>query len=515
MITPGDILVRGEGLTKAFGGVTVLEDATVSLRAGEIHAFLGENGAGKSTLAKILAGIHPPTRGSVEVGGKRVTIANPRRAAALGIALIPQEPLTFPDLSAAENIFVGRLPQRGGLQKHVFAEVDWKTLRREAARLLETLGVSIDLNAPARGLSVADRQMLELAGALSQNVNVLLLDETTASLTPREVARLAEILRRLKSEGKAIAFIGHRMEEIFDLCDCMTILRDGKVVAERKTAETTVAEVLHLMVGREVNLLTARQPVPLGETILEVRRLSRAAKFQEISFTVRKGEVVGLAGLVGAGRTDVARSLFGLLPADSGEIRVAGKPALIRSPEDAMRLGLALTPEDRQRQGAFLPLSLWENATLAVLPRVSPGGWLRDKESRRITDDWITRLGVRCRSAEQPLRELSGGNQQKIVLAKWMETHPQILILDEPTRGIDVRAKSEVHRLIAESAERGLAVLLISSDLPEILTLCDRVLVMREGRIVREFGRNDATQEAIIAAASGLIPATEKAEITI
>ncbi len=494
------VLLRASGLTKTFGTVTVLEDASVSLHAGEIHAFLGENGAGKSTLAKLIAGVHTPTRGTIEVGGKTVAIPSPRAANALGIALIPQEPLTFADLSAAENIFVGRQPMRGG-------RVDWATMFSEAKRLLDTLGVSIDPRAPARGLSVADRQMLELAAALSQDVQVLILDETTASLTPGEVKRLTAILRRLQAEGKAIAFIGHRMEEIFDLCDRLTLLRDGKVVGERLTRDTNADEVVRLMVGREVDLLKSRPSNAPGERVLEVNGLCRERKFSDIGFTLHKGEVVGLAGLVGAGRTEIARSLFGLLPADKGEVRVMGKPATIRSPIDAMRLGMALVPEDRQLHGALLSLSLSQNASLAVLPRISPGGWVRDKVARTMTESWMAKLSVRCRDAEQSIRELSGGTQQKIVLAKWLETNPSILILDEPTRGIDVGAKSEVHRLVADLAEKGVAVLLISSDLPEVLTMCDRILVMREGRIVRELTRQQATSEAIIAAASGLAEA--------
>lgn len=495
------VLVQAKGLTKTFGTVTVLEDASVSLHAGEIHAFLGENGAGKSTLAKLVAGVHTPTRGTIEVNGKPVAIPNPRAASALGIALIPQEPLTFPDLSAAENIFVGRQPMRGG-------RIDWTRMFADAKRLLDTLGVSIDPQAPARGLSVADRQMLELAAALSQDAQVLILDETTASLTPGEVKQLTVILRRLQSEGKAMAFIGHRMEEIFDLCDRLTILRDGKIVGERLTRDTNADEVVRLMVGREVDLLKTRPSIAPGAPMLEVSGLCRERKFNDIGFTLHKGEVVGLAGLVGAGRTEVARSLFGLLPADKGEVRVGGKPAVIRSPGDAMQLGLALVPEDRQHHGALLPLSLWENASLSVLPRISPWGWVQDKLARTMTEGWMGKLSVRCRDAEQPIRELSGGNQQKIVIAKWLETNPSILILDEPTRGIDVGAKSEVHRLVADLAKEGVAVLLISSDLPEVLTMCDRVLVMREGRIVCELTRDEATSEAIIAAASGLTEAT-------
>lgn len=477
----------------------------MGLRAGEIHAFVGENGAGKSTLAKLIAGVHTPTRGTIAVDGQPVYFYHPRAAADRGIALIHQEPLTFPDLTVAENIFIGRQPARGGWMR-------WREMQQESARLLETLGIALDPAAPVRGLSVADRQMLELAAALSQNARVLILDETTASLTPSEVQRLAAILRRLRDEGKAIAFIGHRMEEIFDFCDRITILRDGKVVGERLTAETNVDEILHLMVGRAVELLTERpESHSVSDApIVEVVNLTRRRKFSEISFAVRPGEIVGLAGLVGAGRTDVARCLFGLLPPDSGEIRLGGKPVAIRSPQDALRLGIALVPEDRQTQGAFLPLSLWENATLATLAagKTDTGcqrnGWLNDRAARTQTDTWLSRLSVRCRSGEQPISQLSGGNQQKVILARWLETNPRLLILDEPTRGIDVGAKAEVHRWITNLAAEGMAVLLISSDLPEVLALSNRILVLRAGKIVREFPGAEATPEAVIAAASGI-----------
>jgi len=490
----GAPLLRTTGLSKSFGAVTVLEDAGVELRAGEIHAFLGENGAGKSTLAKLIAGIYRPSAGQIERNGRPVTIHNPREATELGIALIPQEPRTFPDLSAAENIFVGRLPIRSGI-------VDWKSLYGRAEALLHELGVTLDPRQPARSLSVADRQMLELAGALSLNAEILLLDETTASLTPGEVSRLEVILRRLSAAGKSIVFIGHRMEEIFSLCDRATILRDGKIVGERMISETSPEDLLRLMVGREIGEKVVRGSVPTGKPLLEVKGLSQPPLFHDISFSIRRGEIVGLAGLVGAGRTEIACALFGLSLPTAGTILVDGKPAEIRSPRDAMGYGMALAPEDRQKQGAFLPISLWENASLSSLPRLSRRGWLKDSVSRTLTTEWVKRLSVRCREIEQPLHELSGGNQQKVVLAKWLETQPKILLLDEPTRGIDVHAKTEVHRLICELADAGMATLLISSDLPEILALSDRILVLRSGRIVREFDRSEATPEAVIAAA--------------
>ncbi len=482
-----EVLIRGVGLTKAFGGVPVLQDASIALQAGEVHALCGENGAGKSTLAKLLAGIHAPTAGTIESGGG-------------GVALIPQEPQTFPDLSVAENLFLGRPPRKFGL-------IDWKTLYAEAARWLETVGASLDPRASVRGLSVADRQLIELASALSQNARVLLLDETTASLTPPEVARLAGLITRLKSEGCAIGLVSHRLEEIFALCDRVTVLRDGLVVGERAISETNPAELVRLMVGRETPSPVSCPPAPSngGEPAvvrLEARGLTRRKKFENISLTVNAGEIVGLAGLVGAGRTEVARALFGLLPLDSGEIFLDGKPVKINSPQDAMALKMALVPEDRQRQGALLPWSLWQNASLAGLPP----GWLKPGTEKDLAREWIERLDVRCQSEGQALSELSGGNQQKMVLAKWLATDPKILILDEPTRGVDVGAKARIHEEIQARKEQGVAVLVISSDLPEILALSDRLYVLRAGKLAGEFSREAATPETVMAAAVGGSP---------
>ncbi len=491
-----EIVIRSVGVSKAFGGVTVLEDASVALYAGELHALVGENGAGKSTLAKVFAGVHAPTVGHLELSGKQVHFAGTRDAAAHGVALIPQEPQTFPDLTVAENIFIGRQPGSKGL-------VSWKAMNEDAKRLLDTLGVTLDPKAPVRGLSVADRQMIELAAALSLDAKVLIFDETTASLTPGEVSRLAEIIARLKAEGCALAFIGHRTEEVFSLCERITVLRDGKVVdADRPIGETTVQETLRKMVGREL-ASQPPSPRPAGEqsrVLLEARNLTRRKKFTDISLTVHAGEIVGLAGLVGAGRTEVARALFGLLTLDSGEVLVKGAPVKIKSPGDAMQQGLALVPEDRQLQGALLPWSIWQNASLASLK----GAWLSPGKERELAQSWRESFEVRCQSVEQSLVELSGGNQQKVVLSKWLATHPTVLILDEPTRGVDVGAKALIHDEIQKLTREGIGVLLISSDLPEVLALADRILVMREGKLVRELSREEATPESVIAAATGV-----------
>lgn len=514
-----EVLVRGVALTKAFGGSPVLQDANIELRAGEVHALCGENGAGKSTLAKLLAGIHMPTSGSIEVGKNTVRFSSPRDATAHGIALIPQEPQTFPDLSVAENLFLGRPPRKYGL-------IDTKTMHAEAARWLETVGAKLDPRISVRGLSVADRQLIELASALSQNAKVLFLDETTASLTPSEVARLGELIARLKGEGCAIGFVSHRMEEIFSLCDHITVLRDGLVVGDTPVSQTTPDALVRLMVGRNPELVaeathaltqheggnedppitggqggTREARVYSGTPLLEARKLSRRKKFEDISLNVHAGEIVGLAGLVGAGRTEVARALFGMLPLDSGEVLLDGKPVKIQTPKDAMALGLALVPEDRQRHGALLPWTLWQNASLASLP----AGWLKPDVERASTASWIERLDVRCRTSEQLLSELSGGNQQKIVMAKWLQTNPKVLILDEPTRGVDVGAKARIHEEIRALKEKGVAVLVISSDLPEILALSDRLYVLRAGKLAATFSKEAATPEAVIAAASGAL----------
>jgi rhamnose transport system ATP-binding protein len=489
--------VRTEELCVAFGGVQVLKNAGITLRPREVHGLVGENGAGKSTLAKLIGGVYAPEAGRIYVHGQEVHHTNPRAAMARGIALIHQEPLTFPDLTVAENIFIGRQPRCAG-------RVDWSAMFRRSGEILSSLGVKIDPRAKVRGLSIADQQMVEMAAALSQNARIFLMDETTAALTPTEVKDLFRIMSRLREQGAAIAFIGHRMEEIFEICNRITVLRDGEIVAEMLTKETTVPQVLRLMVGRAVETLFVKDVKhEIGQPVLEVKNLSRDGEFSQISFQVRAGEIVGLAGLVGAGRTELARAIFGVTRPDSGEVFIDGKPARLTTPRRAMRRGLALVPEDRQHHGVLMPASVWLNATLGVASRFSRLGWRRDSDAKRAAAEYVRTLRVRLRSINQPIRELSGGNQQKGVLAKWLLTKPRVMILDEPTRGIDIGAKGEVHRLITEMAAAGMAVLMISSELPEVLSMSDRVLVMREGRFVREFSREQAAPERVIAAATG------------
>lgn len=491
-------LLRALGISKSFGGTQVLHSVDFDLHPGEVHALVGENGAGKSTLLKIIGGIHLPETGEMMLGDHTLQIASPGVAQQLGIALIHQEPLTFPDLDVAENIFVGHEGHNSR-----FKRVNWSKMYAEAQRLLDSLGVALDPRQRVRGLSIADQQMVEVASALAQNARILLMDEPTSSLTPNEVGDLFRIVRRLRDQGTAIVFISHRLEEVFEISDRITVLRDGEMVGTRRRGDTTLDEVIRMMVGRPLSTLFEKGEATIGEPLLEVEGLCRAGFFADISFEVRKGEIVGVFGLVGAGRTDVANALFGINPPDSGTVRIDGKPVTIRSPKQMIELGIGYVPEDRQHHGLFLPFPVSVNATMAILDKISPGGWFRPKLERQMAISYCTNLRVHLRDVAQATSELSGGNQQKVVLAKWLVTEPSILILDEPTRGIDIGAKSEVHHLIGELARQGKAILMISSEMPEILAMSDRVVVMREGRINGRFGRKEATAEAIIAAATG------------
>lgn len=485
----------------SFAGVEVVKGVDIDLVGGEVHAIVGENGAGKSTVAKLIAGVYRPTGGSITLDGKAVEIESPRHAIELGIALIHQEPLTFPDLDVTENIFAGHHPTRAPART-----VDWRTMRTRAREILDELGVGLDPRQKVGGLSVADQQMVELASALSRDAKVLLMDETTASLTPKEVAELFAIMRRLREQGRAIAFVSHHLDEVFDIADRITIMRDGEKVAELRPSETSIREVVRLMVGRDLEAeLTEPTPRPAGDAPvrLSVRDLSLGDRFEGVSFEVYAGEIVGLGGLVGAGRTDVCRAIFGIDRASAGRVQVDGRDANIRNPRDAMAHGIALVPEDRQHEGLLMPMTLAENGGLAALRSISRGGWRRDADESGRVSGLLDQLHTAYRSVTQPVRELSGGNQQKVVLAKWLLTDPKILILDEPTRGVDVGAKAEVHRLIRELAGRGIAVLLVSSDLPELLALSDRVIVMREGRMAATLGRSEASPEAVMLAATG------------
>jgi rhamnose transport system ATP-binding protein len=493
--SPATPLISARGISKSFAGVEVLRDVDLDLMPGEIHALLGENGAGKSTFAKILAGVHRPTRGALTLNDTPVEIGSPIDAQRLGITLIHQEPISFPDLTVAENLVLGRT---GGSP---LARVPWAAMTRDANRLMELLGIRMDVTRQMRGLSIADQQMVEIARALASDSRLIIMDEPTAPLTPKEVETLFVIARRLRDEGRTIVFISHRLEEVRALCDRVTIFRDGNKVATGAIADLDDAGIIRLMIGRPLKEYMHKTRAAIGEVALQVRGLTRQGMFSDISFEVRKGEIVGLGGLVGAGRTDVARAIFGIAPADSGEILVNGDPVTIASPTDAIALGIAFVPEDRAVAGIFRTLAVEENISAAVPGKIAPAGFISRALERTMAQDSVQKLRIRLASLRQPIGELSGGNQQKAILARWLLTDPGILILDEPTRGIDIGVKAEFYDMIGELAASGRAILLISSELPELLALCDRVLVMAEGALTADIARAQASQEAIMKAA--------------
>ena len=484
------------GISKRFAATQALDDVSLDLRSGEIHALVGENGAGKSTLVKILAGIHQPDSGTIWLDGEETVIHGPAQSRALGIAVVHQEPRLFPDLTVAENVFIGHAPS-GRL-----GTIDWGGTRRAAKALFRQLDVQFDVDAPVRGLSMADQQLIEIAKSLSVDARVLILDEPTASLSAHEVERLFTIVRRLRDRGVAVLFVSHRLDEVFELCDRATVFRDGKHVVTTATSELTTADLVRHMVGRVVSLFP-KVEIPAGDVLLEVSGLTRAGVFRDIAFSVRAGEIVGFAGLVGAGRTEVARVLFGIDQRDAGEIRLGGAPVAFASPSAAMHAGIAYLPEDRHQEGLVLDFTIAQNVTLPILPRLFPRLLTRSSVERRVARDYTQQFNVRMTGVDQLAGALSGGNQQKVVLAKWLASKPKILILDEPTRGIDIGAKVEVHRIISELAASGLGIILISSDLPEVLAMSDRILVLHEGRITAEIPRERATEERVMFAATG------------
>lgn len=494
--------LQAKGVSKAFGGNPVLRNVDFDLRAGEIHVLLGENGAGKSTLLKILSGVHRPDAGTILLDGTPVSIPTPAMAQRLGIALLHQEPLVFPNLDIAENIFMGQHPERGLLHA-----VNWQKIYTEAEALLKELGLKLDPRRRMKGLSVANQQMVEMARALSQQARILIMDEPTASLSPGEVADLFRIMRQLRAQGTAIVFISHRLDEVFEIGDRITVLRDGELVGTALPRESSPEAIIRMMVGRELSALFEKEAGVPGSVTLKVEGLRLDGRFHDIRFEVCVGEIVGMAGLVGAGRTEVANALFGITPAQAGEISMEGKPISIRSPQAAMQHGMAYVPEDRQHHGLVLPMSIAHNVTLPQLRSFARLGLMQRKQEKVAAQEATTRLQLRgARTVDQAVGELSGGNQQKVSLAKWLLTKPRVLILDEPTRGIDVGAKAEIYHLINELAHQGMAILMISSDLPEILAMSDRVLVMREGRITGRFARQEATQENIMQAATSGTP---------
>ncbi|HUB27546.1 MAG TPA: sugar ABC transporter ATP-binding protein [Tepidisphaeraceae bacterium] len=497
---PGEnqTVLRLTAISKHFGGVRALTDVSFDLRRGEVHALVGENGAGKSTLIKIITGAVERDGGAIEVHGRSVEENDPALSRSLGVAAIYQQPALFPDLSVAENI--GMRCEGGG----AFRLIGWNRRRRTAAALLKRLAAVASPDALVRELAMAEQQLVEIACALGSNASILILDEPTASLSDREVENLFRVIAELKSRGVAMIYVSHRMEELFRIADRVTVLRDGRRVGDYAMAEMNKTELIRLMVGRELSGVYPKSAAKAGSVVLETRALvCSTTRVRGVSLTVRAGEIVGLAGLVGAGRTEMARTLFGLTAADGGEILLRGKRVRIESPAQAVQLGIAYVPEDRRRHGVILDMSVAANTTLAILKSISAGGLLRFGQERRISADWVKQLGTKTASVDSAVGTLSGGNQQKVALARWLATNPSVLILDEPTQGVDVGAKAEIHRLMDELAGRGLAIIMISSELPEILGMSDRIFVMHGGEITGELSRADATQEKVLELALG------------
>ncbi|MSU70568.1 MAG: sugar ABC transporter ATP-binding protein [Opitutaceae bacterium] len=492
-----DALLQLRGIAKSYAGVQALRGVDFDLQGGEVHALLGENGAGKSTLIKVITGAHQPDGGSLEIAGRRVSHLTPAAAHRLGVACIYQQPALFPELTVAENIAL-RLESAAAVRR-----VDWASRRTQACALLDRVGALISPESDVRQLSMPEQQLVEIACALGAGARIVIMDEPTASLTQKEQHLLFSVVRGLRASGVGVIYISHRLDEIFALADRVTVLRDGESVGTNRVDDINESQLIHQMVGREVSQIYPPAESAPGDVVLSVRDVGCAASgVSHVTFEVRAGEVFGLAGLVGAGRTELARILFGLTPADSGEIRLDGQSVVLRSPQAAIAHGIAYVPEDRRRQGVMLDLPIAHNITMAVHPRVFPGAWLRLGAERALALEYIRDLAVKCFSPDAPGSSLSGGNQQKVSLARWLATQPRLLILDEPTQGVDVGAKSEIHKIVRRLAKGGLAVLLISSDLPEALGMSDRLGVMRGGRLVTVLpGKSGAS--TVMAAALG------------
>ena len=486
------------GICKRFAGVVALNQVSLTVRAGEVMALIGENGAGKAPLVKTLTGIYQPDAGSITLGGEQVSFASAQQAMRAGITAVHQETVMFDELTVAENIYVGRQPTRGFPPR-----IDWARIEAEAEKLFARLEVNLPVRARVKDLSVAQRHFVEIARALSQDARVVIMDEPTASLSQREIHELYRIVGQLKASGTAVIFITHKFDEIFEMADRYTVLRDGCFVAEGALADISEPELVALMVGRTIHQAFPKLDVTLGETVLEVNNLCHPTEFDQVSFALRKGEILGFYGLVGAGRSEVMQALFGLSGGFTGTVSIDGKQVAISCPEDAIAHGIAYVPEDRQHQGAHLSMPIAHNITLPILSKI--GFFLRGKRAveTTIARHFAAELELKATHLQQHVSELSGGNQQKVVLGKWLGTTPKVIILDEPTKGIDIGSKAAVHRFISELVTRGLSVILVSSELPEVLGMADRVVVMHQGHIKHIFTRAEATPENVVAAASG------------
>ncbi len=495
-----EVILRMEHITKVFPGVRALDDVRLELHKGEVHALIGENGAGKSTLMKILLGLYPSDGGTITYKGREVSYSSPVEALAAGISMIHQEISLVPTMDVAENIWLGREKRFRKL-----GVLDVKARYRATSELLERLGIKLNPRARVQRLSIAQMQLVEIARAVSYDADIIIMDEPTSALTDTEVELLYRIIRDLSAGGVGIIFISHKLEELFEVCDRVTVFRDGKYIGAHDCASLTKPDLINMIVGRQMTDMFPKQKANIGEVVLRAEHLKSAGVLNDVSFEVRAGEILGFAGLMGAGRTEIMRAIFGIDKLDSGRVILDGRALHIRRPEDAVRQGIAMVTEDRLRMGSIHALSVMANATIAVFYRLCNRlGFYRKADEARMFEDARHRLAIKCSSRKQPISQLSGGNQQKAIIARWLLTNPRVLILDEPTRGIDVGSKSEIHRLISGLAAEGLAIILISSEMPEILGMSDRILVVREGRIVHEAMREGATQENLISHAFGV-----------
>ena len=485
-------LLEMEKISKTFPGVKALDDVKFDLKKGEVHVLLGENGAGKSTLIKILAGVHKPDCGTIKIHGDPVMNYNPHQAQEMGISVIYQELNLVPYLTVAENIFLGDEPLLPGT-----GFIDWKTLNQKAATVLTSIGSDINCKTVVEKLSIAQQQIVEIAKAVSKNAQIIVMDEPTSSLAETEIANLFNLIRRLRGQGAGIIYIGHRMEEVFEIGDRSTVYRDGRYIGTKNIHEVDTDELIRMIVGRELTEQYPYTPRQFGETVLKVENLNSGNKLHNINLQLRAGEILGISGMLGAGRTELAQTIFGALPYDSGTIIINDHPVKIKKPQDAISHGIGLLPEDRKNQGLSLIMSIKNNITLASLKRFLNGRLINTRQEESSAMSYVERIPIKTSSIMAEAQSLSGGNQQKVVLAKWLCSEAKIVIFDEPTRGIDVGAKVEIYKLMTELAQNGGAIIMISSELPEVLGMSDRILVMREGRIVKEMSRAEATQEKI------------------
>ena len=493
-----DVYLHMEGISKAFPGVQALKDVSFEVTRGEIHALVGENGAGKTTLMKVLTGALPSDEGSISLAGTPVEIDSPADAQNLGISMIHQELSLIPNLTIGQNIYLGREPKA-----RLPTFIDWSTLYANAQQLLDRLNVEVNARTEVADLSIAQQQMVEVAKALSLNADLIAMDEPTSSLTDRESEVLFDVMRAFKEQGLSLIFISHRLEEVFEISDRVTVLRDGTLIGTALTDELDEEKVVQMMVGRELGEMYPKAKVQRGEVVLEATNLHDGRELHGVDLKLYSGEILGIAGLAGAGRTALAETIFGVRPSVKGRVKVNSTLVKINSPSEAIRLGMGLVPEDRKQQGLFLNMAVRENIVLSALEKLTKWSFINFSKADKLADEFVKKLDIRTPSLRQIIRNLSGGNQQKVVIARWLTLNPRILILDEPTRGIDVGTKAEIHALMDELAQSGVGVLMISSDLPEVLGVSDRILVMREGRLVGEFNRDQATQDNIMHAATG------------